>query len=967
MRGGPNRLISGFLFVSGATGLTYELVWSRHLGNLLGNSGEAHAVVLATFMGGLALGAWAFGGVADRARRPLALYGALELATAAYALCFPAVLGALGSLYAGAAPGLGHGAKVLARAAVSGVALLPPTLLMGGTLPAMVRHFAADLASARRELARLYAVNSLGAAAGAFVAGVGLVPAVGLLRAGWVAAGANAALGAAAMALGRRWSPGSSAPPEPEAAREAEAGPEPGAGTPLAPDRAVVAALVGAALSGFTAMLYELGWIRVLSIVLGASAYAFTLILTAFILGIALGSFWLATRRWSVPPLRAFAWVQAGLALSACAAGPIAVRLPYWFYRAQAGLVRSPETWPWYQALTFACCLLVLVVPAFFLGASFPAAAQVAGRRLERIGRQLGTTYLWNTAGSIAGALLGGLVLLPAIGLERCFGLGVVCNAAAAVLALWLGQRRRVAWVAAVPGIALVLVGLSGGGWGTLLANGSTLRMRGAPPESFAAYRAMVERGAQVRFRADDTFATVLVAQGPPPAPGEPPHRMMKINGKVDASNGSDAETQVLAGHLGVLLHPREVQRALVIGAGAAITAGSVLAHPVRSLDMVEISPAVLEGARLFGEDNRGALDDPRTRVHVDDAKTFLAGARAQPYDLVVSVPSNPWVSGVSGLFTREFFHAVSANLAPDGVLVQWIHTYESDEPLIRLVMRTMRETFPHATTWVGPQDLVMVASRAPLRPDFAALAARMARPEARADLERVAIRDPFTLLGKQVHSDEAQRELAGSGPINTDDLNLLEYASPVAFFLRRDFVPVRDERRAPGGGGRLWLASYLGGRSPTGPELEGLYRNASRYHAPDDPWVRSVAEAWRMAAPGSVEASAAVSRAALAQRDVTAALEACAPLVQRGERSPELVAAYVRAAAQMVWNRRSVVLAEAAPVDLALRAAGEAMERSPGDGRVAEALGSLCQALPNGGCVGPSSWKEAVIGPSSH
>src|SRR5262245_43038222 len=220
MRGGPNRLISGFLFVSGATGLTYELVWSKHLGNLLGNSGEAHAVVLATFMGGLALGAWAFGGAADRVRRPLVLYGALELVVAGYALGFPAVLGGLGALYAGAAPSLGPGAKVLARVAVSAAALLPPTLLMGGTLPAMVKHFAADLASARREVARLYAVNSLGAAAGAFVAGVGLVPAVGLLRAGWVAAAANAVLGAAAMALGRRWGPAGPS-------TSGEAGPEP--------------------------------------------------------------------------------------------------------------------------------------------------------------------------------------------------------------------------------------------------------------------------------------------------------------------------------------------------------------------------------------------------------------------------------------------------------------------------------------------------------------------------------------------------------------------------------------------------------------------------------------------------------------------------------------------------------------------------------------------------------------------
>jgi spermidine synthase len=948
MRGLPNRLISSFLFVSGATGLTYELVWSRHLGNLLGNSGEAHAVVLATFMGGLALGAWAFGGAADRSARPLRLYGVLELATAAYALAFPAVLGGLGALYAGAAPSLGLGAKLAARVAVSAVALLPPTVLMGGTLPAMVRHFSADLASARREVARLYAVNSLGAAAGAFVAGVGLVPAVGLLRAGWTAAALNAALGVGAVWLGRR-----PVEPVPDGAPEGE----------TVEGRMVVAALAGAALSGFTAMLYELGWIRVLSIVLGASAYAFTLILTAFILGIALGSFWLSSRRWSVPPLRAFAWMQAGLAASACAAGPVAVRLPYWFYRAQAGMVRSLDTWPWFQALTFACCLAVLVVPAFFLGASFPAAAQVAGRRLERIGRQLGTTYLWNTAGSIAGALLGGLVLLPWIGLERCFALGVVCNAAAVVLALWPERRR--AWVAALPGVALIAAGLAGNGWGTALAKGSTLRMRGAPPESFAAYRAMVERGSEVKFRADDTFATVLVAESPAGPEGSA-HRMMKINGKVDATNGADIETQVLAAHLGVLLHPREVQRALVIGAGAAITAGSVLAHPVRRLDVVEISPAVLEAARLFGEDNRHALDDPRTRVHVDDAKTFLAGARpaADRYDLVVSVPSNPWVSGVSGLFTREFFRAVAANLAPDGVLVQWIHTYESDEPLLRLVMRTMRETFPFATTWVGPQDLVMVASRAPMRPDLVALAKRMARPEVREDLARVGIRDPFGLLAKQVHSDEGQRAFAGEGPLNTDDMNLLEYASPVAFFLRKDFVPVRDERRAPGGGARLWLASYLAGRPPTAEELEGLYGNASRYHAPDDPWVRSVAEAWRAASPESPSAAAAVSRAALAQRDAVAALEAVDGLVERGDRTPELVAAFARAAAQVAWNRRSVVLAQAAPLELALRAAQEA---PPGHPEVEEAVREVCKTLPEGACAGPNPRKEAVLGPSSH
>src|SRR5262245_42086261 len=183
MRVGPKGLISTFLVCSGATSLAYELIWSRHLGNLLGNSGEAHAVVLATFMGGLALGAWGFGGRADRTLRPLRLYGLLELGIAAYALGFPLVLQALGALYVAAASALPPGGRAAMRVLVSGAALLPPTLLMGGTLPALVRHFASDLSSARREVARLYALNSLGAAAGAFVAGVRLVPALGLLRA----------------------------------------------------------------------------------------------------------------------------------------------------------------------------------------------------------------------------------------------------------------------------------------------------------------------------------------------------------------------------------------------------------------------------------------------------------------------------------------------------------------------------------------------------------------------------------------------------------------------------------------------------------------------------------------------------------------------------------------------------------------------------------------------------------------
>src|SRR5690606_3494556 len=190
-------------------------------------------------------------------------------------------------------------------------------------------------------------------------------------------------------------------------------------------------------------------------------------------------------------------------------------------------------------------------------------------------------------------------------------------------------------------------------------------------------------------------------------------------------------------------------------------------------------------------------------------------------YDLIVSVPSNPWVSGVSGLFTREFFQNVHAHLADDGILVQWIHTYESREEMVALVMRTLRETFPYATTWEAlPSDLIMVTSKRPLTFDPARIEARMARPAVREDLARADVKDLATLLASQMHSSEGQLAFAGEGPINTDDLNLLEYGSPVAFFLEPKRIPLQDERRSLATAHRLFMASWLAAHPPTPEEI---------------------------------------------------------------------------------------------------------------------------------------------------
>nr|WP_254627431.1 fused MFS/spermidine synthase [Myxococcus sp. CA040A] len=904
-------------------------------------------------MGGLALGASVFGRTADRVKSPLALYGVLELGVALYALAFPYVLDALGALWLAVAPGVPDGWRVGPRLLVAAVSLVVPTLLMGGTLPALVRHFADSLSGVQRELARLYAVNSLGAALGVFIAGTKLVPVLGLSASAKLAAGLNLLLAVAALLLARRHppalAPGQAAPVSESTANLAY------------PRVAVRAALVGVALSGFTSMLYQVTWIRLLSIVLGASTYAFTLILTAFILGIGLGSFWLMTRAQKSDPLKLYGQMQVALVASLCVALPLYVRLPHLFRSAQWMMTRSVDTWPLFQLLTFGFCCLVLLVPTFFMGAAFPAAARVATAKVSEVGRELGGVYLWNTVGTITGSALGGLVLMPWWGMEGNFVAGVVANLAAAALAFHALPGRpsspvRALWpVGAVALLAAVVLG-GMSGWSVRLSGIASIRSHQKPPESYAKLVEETEKNIHPIFYRDDTFATVMVADYP-----QDHLRFMKLNGKIDASNGSDVETQVIAGHLGALLHPREPKNVLLVGAGAAITAGSVLAHPVERLDMVEIAPAVIDAARLFKEDNRNAVDDTRTRVHIDDAKTFMALAERK-YDLVVSVPSNPWVAGVSGLFTRDFFQTVDRHLADDGVLVQWIHTYESNDELIRLVVRTLRDTFPHATTWLGPHDLVLVASRKPLAFDAERLAQRMAVPEVRADMGRVGLTDVFALLSKQVHSEDGQLAFAGPGPINTDDHNLLEYASPIAFFVANIDVRVKDERRSPEGGSRLFLEDYLRQHPPTAEEAARLYRNMERYHAANDPLVRGVATLWRSVAPDSREATVALGKAALAQKDLTLAASLLEPEVAKGGREPELVAAYLKLVAERAWATRTVwTPVDAAP---ALALGRQVASEFPADAELARAVRNLCDALPASACAPSKTPVAAPVGP---
>ncbi len=922
-----HRLILTFLFLSGATALVYQLVWSKHLAQLLGNSGQAHAVVLATFMGGLALGAYLWGGRADRTKSPLCLYGLLELGIGLYALVFTPILHGLGQIYLAVAPSLPEWARVFPKLLLAASSLVLPTTLMGGTLPALARHFTTHLGGFRRELARLYAVNSLGASFGVFIAGVRMVPNFGLELSSRSAALVNVVLALSAIALSLAGSGQRAQPMEDE----------PGAAYP---PPAVRASLVGVLLSGFSSMLYEITWIRLLAMVLGASTYAFTFIVCAFILGIGLGSFWLTRRAREGDALRLFGLLQLGLSVAVCVALPLYVRLPLLFLRAQQVLTRSVESWPYYQLLTFVFCCLVLLLPTFLMGAAFPCGARVAQSSLGALGRNLGGVYLWNTVGTVAGSLLGGLVLMPAVGLEGSFAVGIAMNLCGGALALWRAPSReggRALWPVGFAAAVLAVYLAKSWGWSTLVADAGTWREWGRSFDSLAELE-RARSGAKVVFKKDDTFATVLVGQT---AKG---HRYMRINGKVDASNGSDIETQILAGHMGPLLAKRPVKKVLLVGAGAAITAGSILAHDIERLDLVEISPAVIDAARLFGPDNRFALDDPRCHVHIEDAKTFMALADTK-YDLVVSVPSNPWVTGVSGLFSKDFFDVVKQHLEPDGLIVQWVHTYESSEEILKLILRTFRQSFPHSTTWLGPQDLLFVGSRDELTIDPERMAERMQRQSVREDLARVDADDVVAILARQVHSSEGQGEFAGEGIVNTDDLNVLEYAAPVAFYVGKPMVSFGDERRRPETAERLALTAYVRRRPLTAKDAERIHRVLALNRPGNIDLLRGIAERWLKLAPDDAKAVHAYARAAYGQKELSLAASTLWPIVERGA-DADALATWLFARARELKQRRSVWATLDEETAALAKVVSKARLRAAEHSRLADAIREACETL---------------------
>jgi spermidine synthase len=752
-------------FLSGATALVYELCWLRLLSLIFGHTVYAVTAVLTAVMAGLGLGSILVGRRADHRPDPVVVYGAIECAIGAWCALVPLLLPPIARAY----PAL-HRALSLAPGLLGGgqfvlvfLLLLPATIGMGATLPLLARAVTAGRAAVERQVGWLYAVNTFGAVLGAGGAGYLLLPALGVGATIRAAAAVNLAVGLAAIAIGRR------------AARLTRASTDAGAVEPSPGSEWAV--LVALGLSGAAALIYEVAWTRTLALIIGSSTYAFTAMLVAFLAGLALGSAAFAGIAGRIGGAGALAGTLVAVAVGALLMMPTFDHFPD--LMAHAFSLSSDPVF--LLAVQLALSLVLMLGPTFLLGAAFPWAAALLAPDRARVGLAVGRLYAANTAGALIGAAAAGLVLIPALGVERTVKAGALLHLVAAAVVVAGAPGATVAWQRALAGAGAagaVLAVLFLPAWNrTVMTSGVAIY---GPQFGRLADKASVEdltRAERLLFYEDGPTATVTVH--------ERQYRFLRSNGKTEASNGPDMHTQLIEGHIPLLVHPAP-RRVLVIGLGSAVTVAAVARHPVERVDVVEIEPAMLRAARLFQRENRNVLADPRVRVTIADARSFLL-AGPDRWDVIISEPSNPWISGVATLFTSEFYALAAEHLEPGGLMVQWVQGYGMDPGDLRMITRTYRRTFPAATLWTGsPSDYLLVGSARAEPYPFERVAARYAASAGiRDDFLAAGLLSPAALLADFALSVDDTARFAQGAPLNTDDRLPLEFSA--ARSLHRD------------------------------------------------------------------------------------------------------------------------------------------------------------------------------------
>ena len=787
------RIFLIIFFISGAASLLYQVTWSRLLTLHMGHTVAAIGTVLAAVMGGLALGAALAGRYSRHCERrnALKIYACLEVGIAVSAALVPIVLMLCQPLLSIAYDqGQNSSWFGLIRLSLSLALLIVPAAAMGATFPIAVRWFVENHGNAGAQTGQLYALNTLGAASGAGISGFVLLPAFGLTNTTYVGIILNLVAASGAFWLSKQESLVSALHTEAEIERAT--GPNTGnrSGRRKArsnfsrtkhvsttPGRLWLAA-TALGVSGFVALVYEVAWTRILALIIGPTTYAFSAMLTAFIGGLALGAA-LGTRLVKRSQSKILA---LGITLVFAAIGALAVSWLVGYLPLQvAHAVAAPNAQFSRIMIYQTAVVMVLFLPmTIALGAAFPLAVSVATQPGRSVSADVAIIYVLNTFGAIAGALTASFLLIPEFGLQNTISGASLIAVGMGVILFLLSREpyrrtRYIAWIAsatAIVGVASVPT------WNNKLLSSGAYKY--APYIRQADLEAGVSVGRLLYYK-EGAAGTVSVRQ----VAGT---TALAIDGKVDATNAGDMLTQSLLAHLPLMLHPKP-EKVAIIGLGSGVTLGASLTHPVSQVDMLEISPQVVEASAFFDRENHGALSDPRTNLIVGDGRSHLL-LSSKHYDVIISEPSNPWMAGVATLFTREFFLAARERLNTGGILCQWAHTYDISDADLRSIIATFFSVFSDGSVWlVGDGDVLLIGSETPLDILLTNIPKAWKRTAVATDLQEVNLRDPFSLLSLFVARGTTVKQHVGDAQIQTDDKNSLEFSAPRGIYGKTEYT----------------------------------------------------------------------------------------------------------------------------------------------------------------------------------
>lgn len=759
-------VITFCFFLSGGAGLILEIVWTKYLNLIFGSTTLSISTTVSSFMGGLAIGSYFADRFLKRLKNPIFSYGLFEILIGVYALIIPSILNWFISNQQSILPLFYENAFVysIVRFLFCFFVLIIPTTAMGATLPILSRFFINNICEGGSKVGILYAVNTAGAMIGTFVAGFVLLRILGVQYTNNLAATIDIFIGISMILL----SLNSKLRLENVinyVSRELKDG-----------DSDIEWILIFVSfIAGIVSMCYQMLWTRSLSMVIGSSTYAFTIILTTFLCGIALGSF-ISSRlvKKSEDVISGLIFIFIAIGLTALLTSIYIDRLPFLVQK----LMLIDDFTPTHIFMGyFFVTAIVVIFPTIGMGMYIPFLVHIALKDVNTVTRDVGKIYSANTVGNIIGSFLGGFVIIPFIGIQTGLRLSVVISVLIGVsLVIYFkrfSQKRDIRNI--VLAILAIIITFFSPNWNIAIW-------------SSGMFRAYLARGPynkgefvppKIIFHKDGIVTTVTVEYR------DGGMYSLKVNGKVDASNGSDMSTQMLSGLIPVLLNP-DAKSVAIIGFGSGTTSGTVLRTDVEEVLSIELEEAVIEASKYFTSFNLDPLKSPKHRLRIDDGRNFILSTDRK-FDIIISEPSNPWMSGAGSLFTYDFWSKAAKRLNPKGIFCQWLQMYELSLENIKILINTFHKVFPNVLLFQSYQnsnDTLLIGSFEPLRFSYKRSLQIINSTQLKCELEKVNVTDPFDVFILIYYTQKEIEEFANTNTINTDDNSIIEFAAPIDLLL---------------------------------------------------------------------------------------------------------------------------------------------------------------------------------------